>query len=345
MMTDKKTAIILMTALLPTTGHTDLIEFAQNIPNTDAYVLINGRSFEPLSGETRLRSIKEFFHHSINIKLSMNDAAPQNPEDMKNGFWEWWKNEINTNFPNVKNWDYVVASEIYGKKVAESLDAQFIPYDIERLNNNTKSTNVRKDLWNEWNKILPAIRQELAIKAVMFGQESVGKTTLSKKVSETLNSRMLVEWARPYLETVGEELSLQKMSNIHHGQASLQHMFFKKAETPSIVLDTDLFSSIGYYRIMNEKEPDELVNDAMKLSSDIYYILPDTIPFVEDILRYGGNERESTMNFWIELLEEFEQNYVIVPDGSVEEKTLWITDDIRQRFGLKTKDLVIFNRE
>ena len=344
-MTDKKTAVVLMTALLPTTGHTDLIEFAQNIPNTETYVLINGRSFEPLSGETRLHSIKEFFHHSINVKLSMNDTAPQKPEDMENGFWEWWKNEINTNFPEVDKWDYVVASENYGEKVAESLDAQFIPYDIERLNNSTKSTNVRKDLWNEWNKILPEIRQKLAVKAVMFGQESVGKTTLSKKVSETLNSRMLVEWARPYLETVGEELSLQKMSNIHYGQASLQRMFFKKAETPSIVLDTDLFSTIGYYRIMNEKEPDELVNDAIRLSSDIYYILPDTIPFVEDILRYGGNERESTMDFWIEILEEFGQNYVIVPDGSVEEKTLWISKNIRQRFDERTEKIKDFNRE
>lgn len=343
-MTVQKHAIILMTALLPTTGHTDLIEFAKNIPDTTVHVLINGRAFEPLSGKLRHQAIVEFFHNNVDVRLSMRDNAPQNPEEMKTGFWDWWKDEINSNFPEVSQWDYVVASETYGENVATILNAQFIPYDIERFNNNVKSSPVRYDLWNEWSQVLPVARENLMFKAVMFGQESVGKTTLSRAVAETLDCRWIPEWARPYLETVGEELSLQKMENIHHGQAALQKTFFEKATSPALILDTDLFSTIGYYRIMGAEVPERLINDALTLSSNIYYILPDNIPLVKDPLRYGGDRRESSMAFWINLLEEFHQNYSIVPLANIEDKTNWISDDIRIKFSERTKSLKTFQR-
>lgn len=343
-MNNQKHAIILMTALLPTTGHADIIEFSKNIPNTTTHILINGRTFEPLSGELRKLAILEFFNNEIDVRLSMKDNAPQNPDEMKVGFWEWWKEEINENFPEVERWDYVVASETYGEKVAECLNAQFLPYDIERTNNTVKSTDVRNDLWNQWDNILPVVRENLMLKTVMFGQESVGKTTLSKAVAEDLNSRWLVEWARPYLETMGEELSLQKMSNIHQGQAALQKTFFKKASSPILILDTDLFSTIGYYRIMGEEVPSSLIEDANRLSSDFYYILPDDIPLIKDPLRYGGDKRESNKNFWINILEEFNQEYVIVPSCSVQQKEEWISDHIKQRFSDRIKNIVDFQR-
>lgn len=344
-----KNAIILMTALVPTTGHSDLIEFAQHLPNTKVHVLINSRSFEPLDGELRVEALEDaVFDKKLNnvvIRGSLNDTAPQNPEDMSEGFWEWWKNEINTNFPEVKQWDYVVASEHYGKNIADILEAEFIPYDIERVHNNTKSTLVRQNIWENWMNILPVVRREFQYRIVLFGQESVGKTTLSKSVSESLGVPWLVEYARPYLHEVGEDLSMQKMSNIHAGQKSLQEMFFTKASTPAIVLDTDLFSTVGYYRIMGEKVPEELINDALRLSADMYFVLPDDIPLVKDPQRYGGDKRESDTQFWIDLLEEFDQPYTIVSSGSVEEKTAWIADCIRNGVEAKTKSVREFVRE
>lgn len=344
-----KNAIILMTALVPTTGHSDLIEFAQHLPNTKVHVLVNSRSFEPLDGGLRVEALQNaVFNKDLNnvvICESLNDTAPQNPEDMLEGFWEWWKNEINTNFPEVKQWDYVVASEHYGKNIADILGAEFIPYDIERVHNNTKGTFVRQNIWENWINILPVVRREFQYRAVLFGQESVGKTTLSKSVSESLGVPWLVEYARPYLHEVGEDLSMQKMSNIHAGQKSLQEMFFTKASAPAIILDTDLFSTVGYYRIMGEKVPEELINDALRLNADMYFVLPDDIPLVKDPQRYGGDKRESDTQFWIDLLEEFDQPYTIVPSGSVEEKTAWIADCIRNGAEAKTKSVREFVRE
>lgn len=338
--------IILMTALLPTTGHADLIRFAQSIPQSQVYVLINGRDHEPFPTDLRVDAFKEHFTGNVVIKGSVVNHAPQNPEDMVDGFWKWWADEINVNFPEVEGqWDYVVASEPYGEKVAESLHADFLPYDIPRTLNSSKSTEVRNDILGEWNNILPAFRKHIHFSAVLFGQESVGKTTISQAVAEKLKTQWVMEYARPYLETVGHELNLKKMKNIHLGQAALQQSVFQQASTPIAVLDTDLFSTVGYYRIGYETVPDECLYSAQRLVSDIYYMLPDTIPFVEDPLRYGGHERESSMSFWVDILEEFGVSYTIIPDGTVEEKTDFICSDILRRFEANVSSMKTFQRE
>jgi HTH-type transcriptional repressor of NAD biosynthesis genes len=278
----------------------------------------------------------------------VKDAAPQNPEDMPEGFWEWWREEINRVFPEAGNhWKYVVASEPYGQQVADSLGARFMPYDIARELNPARGSDARRDPWTNWQSILPETRARFMLKATMFGQESVGKTTLSRLVSEELGVNWIPEYARPYLETVGEEVTITAMENIHAGQAALQKSSFARAANPALILDTDLFSTVGYYEIMEVAEvPQACIIDAKRLASDVYYVLPDDIPFEEDILRYGGDHRESERDFWIDLLKKFNQTYEIVPMGfTLEEKVQWIAADIRKRFDQNFESLKNFQRE
>jgi len=343
-----KNIIVLMTALVPTTGHADLIRFAASIPESKVHVLINGRSFEPVSTDKRVESLQNHFHNFSNVivKGSVVDDAPQNPESMPEGFWEWWRDEINNNFPEAeKRWDYVVASEPYGLNVAKSLNADFVPYDIGRTINPISGTCARKNINDNWHDIIPEFRQYLIHNVVMFGQESVGKTTLSKTVAEELDAVYVMEFARPYLESVGSEVTDEKMNTICFGQAGMQKSITKSAKTPVTVFDTDLFSTVGYYRIYNEKETRQCRYFAEESKADTYYVLPDSIPFVEDELRYGGHERESNTQFWVDLLEEFNLNYVIVPDGSIKEKTDFIVKDILKNLENKYYSIITFERD
>lgn len=345
-----KNTIVLMTALLPTTGHADLIKFAASIPDSRVFVLISGRTFEPLPSLFRWQDLHDHFKSFTNVFIqhSVRDNAPQNPEDMPEGFWEWWQDEINHVFPEAaKNWEYVVASEPYGQQVADSLGARFMPYDLDRVLNPARGTDTRNDPWLHWDDILPETKARLLLKATLFGQESVGKTTLSRLVSKELGVNWIPEYARPYLETVGEEVTVTAMENIHAGQAALQKLAFDKAERPALILDTDLFSTVGYYEIMNVAEvPKACITDAIRYSSDVYYVLPDDIPFEEDILRYGGDHRESERNFWIDLLERYRQTYEIVPEGlTLNAKVKWIAADIRKRFDHNFEGLKNFQRE
>lgn len=345
-----KNIIVLMTALLPTTGHADLINFAANIPDAKVHVLINGRTFEPIPSLHRWQDLHDHFKNFPNVYVahSVEDSAPQNPEDMPDGFFEWWKDEINTNFPIVGgHWDYVVAAEPYGHKVAETLNARFVPYDLGRIINPARGTSTRNSPWELWEHILPETRRRYMIKATMFGQESVGKTTMAKAVAEKLNARWIPEYAREYLETVGPEVTAEAMENIHAGQAALQRSNFANVTKPALLLDTDLFSTVGYYNIMKiENAPEDLVRDAHKFASDVYYVLPDDIPFEPDILRYGDGVRESDTHYWIDLLEKYHQNYKIVPKGlTFDQKVQWISEDILGCFYAQFVELSLFERE
>lgn len=342
-------ALVLMTALVPTTGHADLIRFAHMLGTDGVNVLISERSFEPTRGVDRVKAFAKHFagEETINFTLHNDDDAPQNPQDHPD-FWNWWRECIYKNCPELRGQDVlVVASEPYGQDVADALDnGVFVPYDIPREVNPARGVDTRVALWDNWNTLLPEFRSNLMLTATMFGQESVGKTTLTREVSRVLRAKSIPEWARPYLETVGAELTNQKMAMIARGQAALQRSMKQQALTPVLVQDTDLFSTVGYYGINNVfTQPEDLVVNALALQSDVYYVLPDTIPFCEDELRYGGDVRESDKQFWIDLLDKHDLSYVLVPSGSIEEKVEFICTDMLQRFKAKNEKITTFFRE
>jgi nicotinamide riboside kinase len=104
-----------------------------------------------------------------------------------------------------------------------------------------------------------------------------------------------------------------------------------QASAPTVFFDTDLFTTLGYWEIMGYSEPPEkLVKDAAALKSDVYYLFPDDIPFELDPLRYGGDARESTRDFWKNLLIDHGLNFVEVPSGSKVEKLKFIENYIKR---------------
>jgi nicotinamide riboside kinase len=152
------------------------------------------------------------------------------------------------------------------------------------------------------------------------------------------------EWAREYLELVGPKLTPEKMAAIHRGQAALQKVSLEYPG-PITIRDTDLFSTIGYYRILGWEVPEQLVRDALALKSDLYIVLPDDIPFKEDPLRYGGGKRESTIQFWVDILEEFGLSYEVLPVGErIYKKAERIEARVEEFFNEKNLSLVNFSR-
>jgi NadR type nicotinamide-nucleotide adenylyltransferase len=341
-----KNALVLMTALVPTTGHYDLIDFASKLPDAEVHVLVSTRSFEPISHLDRIEPLTKSFrnHNNVYIHGHMDDKAPQNPSESAE-FWSWWKNTIETQIREVEKWDYVIASEPYGLQVAQVLGATFIPYDIERHLNDIKGQDVRSKPWSNWNKILPEFRREKALVFTLFGQESVGKTTIARIVAESFGTKYIPEYARPYLEFIGPDLDDAIMENIYKGQFAYQVMAKENSKVPVVIQDTDLFSTVGYYRLHFNREPEHVLEDALKTRSDLYFLLPDDVPFEEDILRYGGSVRESSIEFWEQLLQEIGLKYIKVPEGTLESKLNFVEESIKSEFDLYWEAIKSFVRE
>lgn len=337
-----KTGVILMTALVPTVGHQYLIHWAYQYLNkfdeyNKLYVIICTRDKEPTDYGFRYDGIRHYTN--INIANWHDNKAPQNPSGpLDNEFWQYWKTSIQT-VCGRKKFDYVFSSEVYGNQLAEVLGAEHIPVDPNREIFDVKGTSVRQDLLYHFDNLTDPIKRKLQKTIVFFGAESTGKTTAAKNMSNLLNGHYLHEWARPYLETVGSDLNDQKMNNIVAGQETSEYLirYDQKDIKPFIFQDTDLLSTVGYYRIYQKFAPSDLENYCKRnytTKNRLYIVMDTDIPFVPDPLRYGITERESNTAYWTDLLDEFKQRYVIFSRRSREKDadTLKLYEIIRKEF-------------
>jgi HTH-type transcriptional repressor of NAD biosynthesis genes len=327
-------SFVLLTALPPTLGHIDLVRFANSLTPGRVTVIINTQPDEPFFNE-RVWAVRDAVRE-VNGDISVRNIhrnLPQEPEDDP-GFWDMWAGFLHSH--GFVAGDNIVASEIYGLKLAEVVRGRFMPYDLERQIRFTKATEVRNDWVGEWDQMIPEFRKYLQKKITIFGAESTGKTTLTKRLVDNGYfgiSTGLFEWARPYLETVGAELTVPRMDAINDGQYALQKATYEAAVKPFVIQDTDLFSTIGYWRNWdNWSIPDNLFGRALETKSDLYIILKSNIPFEADPIRYGGDHRELSDSYWISLAAEFKLNYVVIEESDLHERVDRVSDYIDRAF-------------
>lgn len=322
--------MIFMTALLPTSGHLRLVRFAQDFLAADGggklFVIISTRTFEPTSFEFRANALRGVGPDSVETLLieHKDEHAPQNPAGPEDpDFWGYWKNVVVSLCGVVP--DIVFASEPYGANVAQSLSASFVPVDIAREIDPSKGTVIRQSLLNSSDKIAPVARKALSTNWVMFGQESVGKTTLARRMAKDMNGTFHHEWARPYLETIGSEVTEERMTAIFRGQSATELAAHRDERSILRFLDTDLMSTIGYYRICGIT-PHPLIEETARRHQAImdkrYLLISDVgVPFEQNVLRYGGDRRETDLAFWVDLLEEYGLSFELIDGDGVEERT------------------------
>ncbi len=299
----------------PTTGHWQLIQFAKSIALGTVEIILNTQPHEPMVHE-RVKALLDAIDnmpnaHNVHL-IHYNKVIEQNPN--VSGFWETWKKLMQAF--GAHSGDYIIASEPYGQKVAELFDGIFMPYDLQRELNPAKATYIRKYPESFFDYILPEFSKYIRTTITVFGAESTGKTTLSKQLGYYgFNAHWLYEYARQYLENTKNIINTASMTNIWKGQLALQKQVDNLDQRPVVIQDTDLFSTIGYWKMWESvlgKVPQELIHDALTNPSDLYIVTPSNIPFEPDPLRYGGNKRESDDQYWINLLEEYRLPYVIL---------------------------------
>lgn len=319
-------AYVLMTAMPPTTGHLDLIRFAHKFVSYGGgtvNVLVNTQPGEPFPFErvNALRQATRFGGLSAVDVRHMHETLEQDPSTP--GFREMWRDIMFDQ--GFQPGDLIVSSESYGKWLAEMCGGRFIPYDIERVINPAKASKIREMPYFGvcFNAILPEFQSYLRLVVTVFGAESTGKTTLAKDLAK-VEGGFRPEYARPFLENTSIDINVQSMTDIWYGQAAQQRMARDFGRSSIIIQDTDLFSTVGYWNLNQHglghlptwsglgAAPQDLVNEAIDLKSDLYIVTRSNIPFEEDPIRYGGSEREGPDDYWIGLCEEFDLPYVVL---------------------------------
>ena len=311
-----------MTAMPPTTGHLQLVQFA-NLLADETIVILCTQPEEPFPFE-RASALKQAVRNH-NLKnttiVHFHKKIPQNPHSP--GFRQMWKRML-IEF-GVTGRDYIVASEAYGQWVADIVGARFYPYDIDRSINHIKASKIRNNPTLYFDKILSEFQPYVRTTVTVFGAESTGKTTLSKQIAKQLHGLWLNEYARPYLENTINEISVDSMTSIWKGQAALQRNANNVTNSPFVIQDTDLFSTVGYWQFPHWQStigacPEKLVQEATALKSDLYIMTKSNIPFEQDPLRYGGTVREGSDEYWLNVCKDYNLPVIVLESANQEER-------------------------
>lgn len=309
--------LILLTGLPPHEGHRQLILWASQFFINKLTVLVCGTANDILSVDLRRDAIAEECASMKNVTfVSLEHNLPDYPEQHNGTLEEFdklWVDKIYEYVPDLDKDDYLFASDTYGARFAGNLGVKFAPFDPNREIVKVSATKIRREPFVNFGRIVPAMQRHLRMTVTMFGAESTGKSTMGRHLATRYNSIYVPEWARPYLEALPTpEITDSRMAMIIRGQFAVQNSTKTLNGNPFIVQDTDLLSTLGYFKLSGIGDPIDVKfceNLCRNTKSDLYIVMNGNIRFTPDPLRYGITKRESSDQFWIDLLEEFGCKY------------------------------------
>ena len=171
------------------------------------------------------------------------------------------------------------------------------------------------------------------IKVCLFGPESSGKSTLSRKLSQHYNAPLVPEYAREYLQnlwdTEGKVCRPKDLLPIAEGQMRFENQASQNNKG-LIICDTDLLTtkvySEAYY---NNWSPKLLAKYALENTYDVYLLTYIDTPWQADDLRDRPERREEMFQYFKRALESNNRPFVLLK-GTVEERMQLATQTINQ---------------
>ena len=227
--------------------------------------------------------------------------------------------------------DYIFSSEYSYKEIFELLypEAKHVIIDARRTNVPISGTELRRDLYGNWDKLPNCVRPFFTKRVAIVGTESCGKSTLAKKLAKMYNTEYVKEVGREYSQNHSDKLTPQIFDNI-----AMEHFLLQdeKAKQSNKVLFVDSDAVITQYYLdmyfPGKKSP--VIEEIAKLQQyDLVLFLEPDVKWVDDGLRVSGEDNLRKQNN-----ERLKQMY---RDRGID--FVCISGDYNQRF-VKAKNLV-----
>lgn len=215
-------------------------------------------------------------------------------------------------------------------KLAKSLKIECTILDPNRLSQELISKVILKEPYQNWFDMPFSVRSSLIKRIVLIGPESVGKSTLAKKLKFSLIKHpFLPEYGRPYeiFRTPGPYMDheFEEIIRVHacHREALLPF------SGPVFIEDTDELATAVWVEMLLGKQLPKVEN---KIVLPFLYLLMDPcVPFVSEKTRYFNNEKRVDFFFKIkEKLNHYNASYVTIKGSwsAREKKSKKIIDKI-----------------
>ena len=269
-------------------GHEEMIRFAASRCDRLS-VLVCASDRELIAGETR----KKWMEHTLRdipglevLVFEYDENEYPNSSVSSRDISMKWASVFRRLFPDHL---LVFTSEVYGNYVAGYMGIGHISFDLSRSRVPVSATGIRSDLFRFWNYLPDAVKRDLAIKVVLLGTESTGKTTLTRLLSEHYHCTAVMEAGRDLIPD-SNNFGISDLYVVAKEHARL----IRDAEiagSPLIIIDTDIHITASYCRFSFNRhlDVDEEIYRVNK--AGLYLYLNNDVPFIQDGTRMAESQR------------------------------------------------------
>ncbi len=261
-------------------------------------VLVCDHPSQALSGEFRAHCIRDSFS-SANV-IVVDDTLPEDRSDL------WAENTLRVlgEAP-----DAVFTSESYGDAYAAHMGCAHVLVDQPRANLPIAATQIRADLLENLEWLLPAAKSAFIPRICVVGAESTGTTTLSMALAEHYRTSWVPEYGREYWINKlqeGTEIvwSTDDFLAIAHEQARQEDALARDANR-LLICDTDPFATSIWHERYLQCRSEELERFASARRYALHILTGDEIPFEQDGFRDGEHIRHWMHEVFQERLKSF----------------------------------------
>ncbi len=269
-------------------GHEAMINFALSKCEF-LTVLVCCSDKENIPSTYRKVWIEKAFEKEKNIEIrtfNYLESELPNTSESSESVSKIWADIFKKQLPD---YSLLITSEEYGNFVAAFMNIQHITFDIPKNIFPVSATAVRNDLFANWKFLPDSVKPDFAIKVVILGTESTGKTTLTEKLSRHFNCSLVLEAAREIIANSNnftfDDLHLVATEHAKRIDKTIL------ADNPLVIIDTDIHTTKSYSRFTFKKE--------LKISADIYnsnkanlYLyLNNDVEYLQDGTRLSETER------------------------------------------------------
>jgi HTH-type transcriptional repressor of NAD biosynthesis genes len=269
-------------------GHEAIIHFAK--AKCDLLtVLVCASDRETIPAVTRKKWIENTFSGYRNVAvISFNYSESQlpNTSDSSLEVSKIWAEKFREFFPD---YDLVFTSEEYGNYVASFMGIKHIAFDIPKKLFPVSSTAVRNNLFANWKFLPDSVKPHFAIKVVILGTESTGKSSLTEKLVRHYSCSGVAEAGRDLIADSNsfqfEDLHLvakEHANRINHAVCG---------HHPLIIIDTDIHITMSYAQFIfgRELDTDEWIYNSNR--AELYLYLKNDVAYIDDGTRLNEAER------------------------------------------------------
>lgn len=282
-----------------TKGHQYLIDTAISKSEV-VHVIMTHNSSQSIPGELRYNAIKETYNNNTNVKVYCvsDEGIPAYDHECEtlDEFYSYWVPLV---YSQVEILDAVFTSENYGDDFAKYLGVEHFLVDKDRKSVPISGTMVRKDTFKYWDYIADSMKPFFVKRIAFMGPESVGKSTLTKNISNSLGTNFVPEYGRLIYE-INNSVTIDDFIPISKGRQEIEDWMIKHSKK-FIICDTEdittyIFSKMYCPDECKKVEPYFLNVLETKPKYDLYILLKPDCEGVQDGTRNFLEERWNHYN-------------------------------------------------